>query len=130
MKVLVVEDDFISRKLMQRILFPYGDCDIAVNGKEAVEAFKLALEEGEPYDLVCLDIMMPIMDGQEVLRQIRELEKNKGIERFDGVKVIMTTALSDTRNVVEAMKSQCDAYLIKPIVKDKLVSELRMLGLV
>ncbi|MCA1987263.1 MAG: response regulator, partial [Desulfovibrio sp.] len=65
MRVLIVEDDFTSRKLMQTILSPYGDCDVAVNGREAVEAFQNALNSAKPYDLVCMDIMMPEMDGQE-----------------------------------------------------------------
>jgi two-component system chemotaxis response regulator CheY len=68
MKILVVEDDFTSRILLQRYLSSYGDCHIAINGKEAVGAFKDSLKENQPYDLICMDIIMPEMSGQEALK--------------------------------------------------------------
>jgi two-component system chemotaxis response regulator CheY len=49
MRTLIVEDDFTSRKLMQMILGPYGECDIAVNGEECINAFTQALDEDKPY---------------------------------------------------------------------------------
>ena len=86
MKILVVEDDFTNRKIMQKILSAYGDCDMAFDGNEAIEAFELALEEGRPYDLICMDIMMPNMDGQEALSEIRRLEKDAEITTKNEVK--------------------------------------------
>lgn len=130
MKILVVEDDFISRRLMQKFLVSYGDCDIAVNGREALMAFDMAWQEGKPYDLITLDIMMPEMDGQRALAEIRSAEEKKGISGPDGVKVIMTTALSDPENVMTAFKSQCEAYLIKPIARENLITILNALDLV
>jgi two-component system chemotaxis response regulator CheY len=130
MRVLVVEDDFVSRKLMQKLLGNYGECDIAVNGMEAIEAFKLALSESRPYDLVCMDIMMPHIDGQQALKEIRKIEKEKNVPVSQEVKVIMTTALDDPRNVVESLyKGGATSYIIKPIDKKKLVDEIRKLGL-
>ncbi|MGC8492671.1 MAG: response regulator [Syntrophobacteraceae bacterium] len=129
MKTLIVEDDFTSRVLLQEILNQYGSVHIAVNGREAVSAAKLAQEEGEPYDLICLDIMMPEMDGQEALRLIREQEEARGIFSTYGAKIIMTTALNDMRNILAAHHSLCDAYLFKPIDKAKLLEELGKMGL-
>ena len=130
MKILVVEDDFVSRKLLQKLLGHYGECDIAVNGKEAVEAFKLSLGSDSPYDLICMDIMMPGMDGQQALLEIRELETEKGISETEGVKVIMTTALDDPKSVVESLyKGRAASYVVKPINKVKLLDEVRKLGL-
>lgn len=120
LKVLIVDDDFVSRNLIQFLLKPYARCEIAVNGKEALEQFKCSLEGGEPYDLICLDIMMPEMDGQEVLKHIREVEAVREIIGNEGVKVVMTTALKDFKNISQAFKSQCEAYLVKPIRKAKL----------
>lgn len=130
MRTLIVEDDFTCRRLLQKILSPYGDCDITINGKEAIEAFRLALDEDESYDLICLDIMMPEMDGQEALKKIREIEKEKGILGLDGVKVIMTTALKDSKNVFGAFKTGCEGYLVKPIDKKRLIEEMKKLELI
>lgn len=130
MKILIVDDDFTSRKILLKYLSTYGQCDVAVNGKEAVEAFKLAFDDWEAYDLICLDIMMPEMDGQEALKQIRQFETERGKLGFDGVKIIMTTALDDSDNIKTSFREQCEAYLVKPIIKDKLVKKLEELGFV
>lgn len=130
MKTLIVEDDFISRRLLQAILSPYGACEMATNGKEAVLAFKLAWEENDPYDLICLDIMMPEMDGLGVLEEVRRLEEERGISGLTGVKIIMTTALSDPRSIMKAFKQQCEDYLIKPIDRVRLIEKVKGLGLI
>jgi two-component system, chemotaxis family, chemotaxis protein CheY len=130
MKTLVVEDDFTSRFLLNTILAPYGECQVAENGREAIAAFRSAREEGRQYDLICLDIMMPEMDGQAALEEIRDLEKAAGIQAGKGVKVIMTTALDDPKNVMKAHYQFCDGYLIKPINKAKLLEHLQHFGLI
>ena len=129
MKCLIVEDDFAALKLLQIYLSDYGDCFVAVNGREAVEAFREALDKGVPYDLICLDIMMPEMDGQEALKEIRRIESEHGIRGLDSVKVIMTTVLADSENITEAFKTGCEAYIAKPIKKEELFEEIRSLGL-
>ena len=83
MKTLIVEDDFTSRLFLQTFLSRYGDCHMAVNGKEAVEAFQMATDNGSPYHLICMDIMMPEMDGQEAVRQVRALEEARAPWRKD-----------------------------------------------
>ncbi len=130
MKTLIVEDDFVSRRLLQVILTPYGPCDIAVNGTEAIEAFRLAWQEKNPYQLICLDIMMPELSGQEVLKAIRDIERELAIDWEDGAKVIMTTALHDNDNIKQAFQEQCEAYLVKPIERKKLLQQLRELQLI
>ncbi len=131
MKILIVEDDFIARRILKEILSPYGECDIVVDGEEAVRAFRLAWEELEPYDLICLDIMMPNLDGQEALRTIREIEKEIGVEGSKETKVIMITALGDPKNVVEAFyQGGATSYIVKPIDKTRLLEEVRSFGLI
>ena len=130
MRVLIVDDDFDSRRLMQKILYPYGYCDVAVDGEEAVEAFRRAHTDGEPYDLVCLDIIMPNVDGQQALREIRDIEKEKGVAQTDAVKVIMVSALDDSKELHDAFfLGEATSYLVKPIRKQTLVDEMRKLGL-
>ena len=131
MRVLIVEDDFVSRRMLQKILAGYGQCDIAVDGREAVQAFSMALVNATPYDLVCMDIMMPLMDGLEALRQIRQLEEEKGIHEMNAAKVVMTTAVDDKKQITQAFyQGGAASYFVKPIDKDKFLAELRILGLV
>lgn len=130
MKILLAEDDFASRKFMDSHLSQYGECDVTVDGEEAVDAFMMALEDGSPYDLVCLDVMMPVLDGYQVLKAIRDIETQKGISKEERVKVIMTTALNDERNVKMAFELGCEAYSGKPIDVGKFDKVLQKLGLI
>lgn len=127
MRILVVEDDFISRRLLCRYLETFGECDVAVNGNEAVAAVRQSLTVGEPYDLVCLDIMMPGLSGHETLQEVRRLETQHGAERR--VRVIMTTALEDKETVARAFAAQADGYVTKPIDKKRFIETLRELGM-
>lgn len=126
MRALIVEDDPISRRLLEKMLAPYGECSLVVNGREAVETFSRALMEKEPYDLVCLDIMMPEMDGQECLKVLRGLEREMKVPPQQESKIVMTTAVDSARSILEAYyRGGCNAYLIKPIVRETLVGTLR-----
>jgi two-component system chemotaxis response regulator CheY len=130
LKTLIVEDELTSRVMLREILKRYGSPHVAMNGKQGVDAVRTALESGDPYDLVCLDIMMPEMDGQEALKQIRQLEQDAGLNAEKRARVIMTTAHADRDNVLAAIQSQCDYFLVKPIDKRALLDELRRLGLI
>lgn len=130
MKILLAEDDFVTRKFMVNFLSKYGECDVTVDGMEAVDAFMMALEDGEPYDLVCLDIMMPVMDGYQSLVGIRNLEKQRNIPPEKAVKVIMTTALNEEQNVKMAFELGCTVYSGKPIDQDRFEQALKKLELI
>jgi two-component system, chemotaxis family, chemotaxis protein CheY len=112
-KTLVAEDDFCSRLLLQEYLKPYGAVHIAVNGKEAVEAVRAAMAADDPYNLICLDITMPEMDGHQALKEIRTLEESRGILPPKGSRILMISALDDMKNVFEGFRGLCDAYLCK-----------------
>jgi two-component system chemotaxis response regulator CheY len=130
MRILIAEDDLASRKFLLKILEPYGECDFTVNGIETLDAFLLALDEDKPYDLICLDIMMPKVDGIRTLKTIRSIEKQKGIEDLNRVKIIMTTALNDTETINNSYDSGCEAYASKPIDAEKLIKVIKKLGLI
>jgi len=130
LRMLLVEDDFASRLLLQTFLSRYGECHIAVNGREAVEAVRFALERGQRYDLICMDIMMPEMDGREAVRRTRALEEEHGILSTSGAKIIMTTAVDDVKEVIRCFQELCDAYLMKPIDLAQLLSHMKSYQLV
>jgi two-component system chemotaxis response regulator CheY len=131
MKTLVVEDDFVSRLVLQKMMMPFGNCNVAVNGKEAVEAFILAQSEGEPYNLICLDIMMPEMDGREALKIIRQKEIDLNILPQNETKIVMISALDTPKEVMDAYyQGGCTSYLVKPINKDKIINVLNELHLI
>ena len=115
LRMLVVEDDFACRLLLQKFLSRFGECNIRVNGKEAIEACRLALDEGRKYDLICMDIMMPEIDGREAVRRIRALEQQRGLFPSQCSKIIMTTTVNDLKDMIYCFEELCDDYLVKPI---------------
>ncbi|MBF0127414.1 MAG: response regulator [Magnetococcales bacterium] len=131
MKILIADDDANSRAILHTILSPYGECREASNGVEAVDAFKAALDEGAPFQLVCMDIMMPEMDGQEALLAIRAEEKARNITGNDETVVIMTSALDTLDSIIRSFdQGGCNAYLGKPVRQPALLEKLRNYGLI
>ena len=130
MRILIAEDDFASRKVILKFLSVYGECDVTVDGMEAMDAFMMALEDENPYDLVCLDIMMPVMDGYQALVGIRNMEKERNIPEAKAVKVIMATALNDEKNVKMAFELGCTIYSGKPIDQERFEEALKRLDLI
>ncbi len=130
MRILIVEDDMVSRRFLGKFLAQYGDCDIVVDGMEALDAYLIAIKEGDPYDLICLDIMMPKVDGVKVLKAIRDFEVQRGILPENKVKIIIITALADTEFVNNAFDLGCEAYAAKPVDTEKLVEVMNKLGVI
>lgn len=129
MKVLIVDDEPSVGMLFTAYLNDYGHCDVAINGYEAIDLFTKCYDEGEKYDLICLDIMMPNMSGREVLKKIRKFEEEHGINALSGVKVLMVTAKTDSKSIIGSFYDQCEGYLKKPIERDDLVKAIKDLGL-
>ena len=113
MKTLVVDDDMTTRLILRRVLSRFGPVDCCGDGIEAVQAGRLALDAGQPYDLICLDIMMPVMSGLEALQLIRQEEECRGYSRAS--RVVVITGSEKPGNVDEAFGQLCDAYIVKPI---------------
>lgn len=130
MKILIAEDDRISRSFLQKFMSNYGDVEVAVDGMEAVDMYMDAIKNNEPFDLLCLDIMMPKVDGLKVLRVIRQLEGQNKQAGAHKLKIIMMTALADVGYVDEAFRLGCDAYASKPVDTEKVEEAMRNLGLI
>jgi len=123
MKTLIVDDDIFNCKLLQSILKDYGECAIAMSGISALQLFEETLKKQEPYDLVCLDIMMPEKDGYETLREMRALEQKQDPPLNKRSRIIMVTALEEQENKTKAFYENCDGYLVKPVER-KLLEEM------
>lgn len=131
MRVLIVDDDFYSRSFLEYILHPYASCDVAENGEEAVMVFQRALKDAKPYELVCMDLRMPEIDGATAMREIRDMERDFGIASERKARIIITSVLEDAEDTHNAMfLGDATAFLQKPIEEKALLAELRRLGLV
>ena len=128
-KILIAEDDHELRRLFAHVLIKNGyTVKEVANGKEALDKF-LASKPGY-YDMVILDIQMPIMDGYQALKNIREIEKEHNIPEDKSAKIIMTTALNEEKNVKKAFELGCTVYCGKPIDVEQLKKILEKLGLI
>lgn len=124
MKFLIVDDNETNASLLLSYLKDSGKCHVANSGEEALTAIQHAMEEGEPYDVICLDIMMPVIDGMETLRTIRELEKSTFNVSGKRSAIIMTSVLDDIKTIMRSFKEMCDGYLTKPIKKQDLLDKI------
>jgi two-component system chemotaxis response regulator CheY len=130
MKALIVEDDMSCTIILHKMLQKYGNCTTAQNGKQAIRAIAQALLDQDPFDLICLDIMMPEMDGHDALRKIRAAEGVASVGPENASRIVMMTALNDIKNVARAFGEFADAYLVKPIDPAKLETLLATFGIV
>ena len=128
MKILIVDDEIVSRMKMYKIMTNFGDCDEAEGGSEAITAFTEAWQECLPYNLITLDISMPDMDGKETLSRIRAIEAEKKIPKEKQVKVIMVTANSDVNNFFLSVKSGCDEFIVKPFNRQRVIEKMQKIG--
>lgn len=129
MRILIADDDEVCCQALLMYVSLLGEVDIAGTGAAAIGSVRTALDQDRPYGLIFLDILMPGIDGQEVLRQIRSLEAQRGLLGLSGAKVVMTTCLDDRKQVMSAFRSQAEAYLLKPVDPAKLRQVLRDYGI-
>ncbi len=128
MRILIVDDDFQSRLVMLRLLERFGECQVEDDGKKALGAFVHALFEGRPFQLVCLDIMMPEMDGQTALQVMRAAEAKWGVKPGCEAKILMISAMDDVKTVSKAFFQGCATdYIVKPLQVDSLLAKVQAL---
>lgn len=121
-RVLVVDDNFIDRKIILEILKGKAECDLAATGQETIIAYNLSLAEHKPYDIVLLDISMSQMSGIEVLKLIRENESKTGVSLGDGIPIVMVTGHKEP--FLDAFNGGCDDYILKPISAKDLLEKI------
>lgn len=136
MKALIAEYDFISRKLLEKILSQYGKCDCVDSGKKAYEKFKNSLSNNSCYDLLIVDAMLPIIDSLDLLNNIRSLENEKygiygtGAECHRPSKIMLTTLSGEKNELIDELENRFDILIEKPIEKEKVISEIKRIGLI
>ncbi len=128
MRVMIADDDLVSRNKLKKIMEPLGNIDLFEDGRPAVEAFQKAHENGEPYKLLMLDIVMPNMDGTQALYEIRKIEKEREVSDENRAKVIMVTSRSDKDTIITSVQAGCDSYVRKPFNRDLIFKKLEELG--
>lgn len=127
MKALIVDDVEINRELLAIFLEGRAMVQFAGNGEDALELVGNALKADAHFDLICMDIVMPGMDGHETLKKIRELEAG-----FEGVRAVafMVTGSSCPNDMFDALvHGDCDDYLTKPLMQKNFCDLLSKHGL-
>jgi two-component system chemotaxis response regulator CheY len=122
-KALIVDDSKSTLIMLERMLGDLGVPEVAkaANGLQAVESFKGALSDGTPYSLVFLDIVMPMMDGQDALLRMRAMEREAGITRADQAVIIMVSSLSSPSAMINALLyGDSNDFLVKPLEPEDL----------
>jgi two-component system chemotaxis response regulator CheY len=126
-RILIADDVEMNRLLLETMLGELGEVDLVTNGIEAVQAAEEALVREDPYDLICLDVEMPIMDGLEALHTFRSAETRHGARRSV---IFMVTASSDPEHMLQALENEgCDDFIIKPVTKKSLLAMVEKHGL-
>lgn len=111
--ILIIEDNLDMQKYIQSVLSPHHQCIVANDGQQGVQL----AEEILP-DIIVSDVMMPKMDGFEVLKSIKTLDSTSHIP------VILLTAKSDKKNRIKGLSAEADDYLTKPFDAEELVLKI------
>lgn len=131
LRALIVDDDPVTKRFLAEILAPFAACELAANGREGLDAFAQALRAGTPYDVIFIDVMMPAMDGHQALEAMRHLEHEQHVGPADAAKVIMVSAVDDSKNVYRAFfQGQALSFLPKPFTSDAVLAELRKFDII
>jgi len=132
MKVLIVDDDFVSRSLIQTVLSHSGfvDVDLVVSGYEAIQSYMIAYQKGQPYGLIFLDLVMPKSSGVEALHAIRKFESEKRMNRDEAARIIVVSGLNDSKSIMGSFKAQCDHYVVKPINQENILEAMEKVGVI
>ena len=130
MKILIVDDEPVTRMLLQKTVQRLGKYEAVNDGRAAINAFKRAWQNWAPFDLITLDIAMTGMNGIEVLSKIREMENEKNVTKENRVKILMLTIVSDKDTIVNCIEAGCDDYIVKPFDRKTLIEKIEKMGLI
>ncbi len=129
MKILVIDDEMVSRTKLKLIMESFGECEAVDNGKDALSLFHEAHQMGKPFGLIMLDIDMPQKDGMQVLSEMIAAQIKLGISKSHKAKILMVTSYTDKDRVLGCIQSGCDDYIAKPFDINTIGKKLSKLGI-
>lgn len=128
MKVLIADDDQVTRRLVRAVLEHNSEVQEAADGGEVIAAVSQAWDEGSPFNCMILDIGMPICDGLDALIAIRNMEDERGVKPENRMHIVMLTGSSAPGDLYDSHMLDSEAYLMKPIDRDRLIRTLKHVG--
>ena len=129
LRILIADDDYVSRTKLKSILSQYGRCDTVPNGESAFSMFEKAHEEDIPYGVISMDILMPDPgQGQNAIKNMREWEKKHKVKK--PAKIMIVSQLKDCGNILTSFDEGCACYLVKPISPEDIAGALKKLGVI
>ncbi|WDP90494.1 MAG: HDOD domain-containing protein [Desulfobacter sp.] len=128
MKILIVDDEKISRKILMSKMKALGTCVAVDNSRKALSEMKAAAAKGEAFDIITLDVSMPGMDGPQMLKHIRRQEIKDKVHKSDRVRVLVVTARMNMNTIKACIKLGCSGYLTKPVSRVQLLQNLGKMG--
>jgi CheY-like chemotaxis protein len=124
-KLLIADDNSTNRLVLAEMLGPTGvELTLVENGQDALTQWRKARTDGHPYDLLLLDITMPVLDGMGALQEIRQQEQAAGITPVPAVAV---TANAMPNQVADYIMGGFDTHLSKPFKRKELIHALQTL---
>ena len=128
--ILIVDDSTAIRESFKEILSPLAECEEAVNGQAAVDLVKRRINQGKPFDLVLMDIIMPEKDGLTAVKEIRQFEHRRSCRESDCLTIVIVTTIREpSRILVAQYECGADAYITKPFTGETVLQTLSGNGL-
>jgi len=127
MKTLVIDTDRAIMDAVSAIFCKKGGCDWAEDGEKGLDMIKSAFKQGQPYDLIVLEIVLPEVSGYTIIKEVRNLELNMNISPIDEVKIIVLTYRSDEPTLLQAFRNGATGWVSKPIDPTALEAKINKL---
>lgn len=128
MKALVMDNDFINRRILQLLFTEFGRCDAADSGNVTLSMVEDALKKRRPYSLIVLNTFSQV-DWVKMLHEIKAMERSHALYGKDGARIMVMSSDTDKKTIITAFRNQCDAFIQKPAKKREIKNALSSMGI-
>lgn len=112
-RFLIIDDDALCRRMLQTHLSRYGRCEMAENGKDGFNLYQEALATSNPYELICVDLIMQDTNGHRLIREIRDYENDQ--PTFSHTTIFAVISVDSAYDKSELLRKEvCESYIVKP----------------